>query len=186
MTDAAIPTLRTERLVLRPLVEADLAAYTEVMSRPEVRGALRLPDDFDEYQAWQQLVAFRGQWALRGTGQWAVEEAATGRLVGRAGTHHPHRDDWPGVEVGWSLHPDVWGRGYATEAGRASVDWAFRTLDIDVLHSMIHVENPRSAAVARRLGFTLVETRVFAWYPALAHGRWQLTRAEWEAGRPLS
>ena len=171
-----IPVVMTERLVLRAFTEADLPAYAAIMAAPEVRSSLRLPDTFDEYAAWEQLVAFTGQWVLRGTGQWAVEERATGRLVGRAGTHHPHRRDWPGVEVGWTFDPSVWGRGYATEAGRAAVDWAWANLDVDVLHSMIHVENERSMAVARRLGFVLAETRVFAWYPALAHGRWELRR----------
>ncbi|MCC6437403.1 MAG: GNAT family N-acetyltransferase [Acidimicrobiales bacterium] len=171
-----IPVVETERLLMRGFTEADLPAYSDMMRAPEVRDSLRLPDTFDEYAAWEQLVAFTGQWVLRGTGQWAVVERESGRLVGRAGTHHPHRRDWPGVEVGWTFHPSVWGRGYATEAGGAAVDWAFSNLDVDVLHAMIHVENPRSMVVARRLGFTLVETRTFAWYPELAHGRWELRR----------
>ncbi len=182
VSGVAIPMIETDRLTLRAFTEADLSDYTTMMRRPEVRFLLRLPDSFDEYAAWEQLAAFTGQWALRGTGQWAVVERSSGRLVGRAGLHHPHRRDWPGVEVGWALHPDAWGRGYATEAGRAAIDWAFANLDVDVLHSMIHVENPKSMAVARRLGFVLAETRVFAWYPALAHGRWELRRP----GRPPS
>jgi len=177
------PTLHTDRLVLRPFVEADLVEYTAVMTAPEVRKALWSPDDLNEYGCWEQLAAFSGQWELRGTGQWAVEERSSGRLVGRAGTHRPHRYDWPGVEVGWTFHPSVWGRGYATEAGRAAVDWAFSTLPIDELNSMIHVENPPSMAVAERLGFQLVETRTYAWFAPLPHGRWLLTRAQWEAGR---
>lgn len=48
---------------------------------------------------------------------------------------------------------------------------------------MIHVENPASMAVARRLGFELVETRTYAWFPPLPHGRWLLTRQRWQAGR---
>ena len=114
----ACPTIETERLILRPFAEADLAAYTRVLRHPAVRESLRLPNTIDEFQAWEQMAAFAGQWVLRGTGQWALEEKSTGAFVGRAGTHAPHREDWPGVEVGWTLHPDHWGKGYATEAGR--------------------------------------------------------------------
>ena len=178
------PEIETRRLRLRPFADSDLAAYTAIMTSPPVRRSLFSPDDLDEYRCWEQMVAFAGQWELRGTGCWAVEELATGRLVGRAGTHFPHRFDWPGVEVGWTLDPAVWGRGYATEAGRAAVDWAFTALPVTELHSMIHVENPASEAVARRLGFQLLETRVFAWFPAIAHGRWMLTREQWADGRP--
>lgn len=177
------PTIDTDRLRLRPFVESDLDAYTAVMTTPEVQHALFSPDDLDEFACWGQMASFAGQWALRGTGQWAVEERATGRLVGRAGTYHPHRFDWPGVEVGWALHPDVWGRGYATEAGRAAVNWAYATLPINELHSMIHIQNPSSAAVAERLGFALMETRVFAWFTTLPHQRWTLTRDQWSAAR---
>ena len=173
------PTIETERFLLRPLAESDLAAYAQIMMSSPVRASLRMADDFSEYDAWQQLASFRGQWELRGTGQWALEERATGRFVGRVGTHWPHRFDWPGVEVGWALDPAVWGRGYATEAGRASVDWAFTTLDVDALCSMIHIENPRSAAVAVRLGFEAVETRIFAWHTGIEHTHWRLTRAVW-------
>lgn len=173
------PTLHTPRLTLRPFTEADLPAYTAIMTSAPVRKALYSPDTLDHYGCWEQLAAFRGQWELRGTGQWAVEERASGRLVGRAGTHWPHRHDWPGMEVGWAFDPDVWGRGYATEAGAAAVDWAFSTHDITELNSMIHTENPSSMAVAQRLGFHLGETRVFAWFTALPHGRWVLTRDRW-------
>ena len=96
-----------------------------------------------------------GQWELRGTGQWALEEKASGAFVGRAGTHWPERDDWPGIEIGWALHPDHWGKGYATEAGAAAVEYAFAHHDVDALYSVILPENTASQAVARRLGFTL-------------------------------
>lgn len=174
------PTILTDRLTMRPFVEADLDSYARIMMSEPVRTSLRMPDDFDEYGAWQQMASFAGQWELRGTGQWALEERSSGRLVGRAGTHWPHRFDWPGVEVGWALDPAVWGRGFATEAGRATVGWAFDTLDVEELCSMIHVENPRSSSVARRLGFEAVETRVFAWFAGMEHTRWVLPRAVWQ------
>ena len=139
---------------------------------------MHLADDVGRYDAWLGMAQQLGQWELRGTGQWALEEKASGVFVGRAGTHRPERADWPGIEVGWCLPPDHWGKGYATEAGAAAVEWAFAQHDVDALYSVILPENTASQAVARRLGFTLYETRALAHFPSLPHGIWRLRRAE--------
>ena len=90
--------------------------------------------------------------------------------------HRPERHDWPGVEVGWALHPDYWGRGYATEAGAAAVRYGFDQFEVDKLFSCILPENHRSQAVAKRLGFKFLEERVLAFFPKLPHGIWVLKR----------
>jgi len=181
----ACPTLLTERLVLRPFEESDLDAYAELLAFPEVRRSLRLPDGLGRREAWLGMAQWRGQWELRGTGQFALEERATGRFVGRAGLHHPEQEDWPGVEVGWTLHPGVWGRGYATEAGTASLAYAFDVLGRAEVWSVILPDNHRSQAVATRLGLTLVEERVLSTFPSEPHGLWRIRREAWEAS-PLS
>jgi [ribosomal protein S5]-alanine N-acetyltransferase len=124
------------------------------------------------------MAHWLGQWELRGTGQWALEEKATGAFAGRAGLHRPERPDWPGIELGWALHPDHWGKGYATEAGAAARDYAFGHHDVDAIYSLILHENTRSQAVARRLGFTPWEERVLAFFPSLPHVIWRLQRDE--------
>jgi ribosomal-protein-alanine N-acetyltransferase len=175
---SACPILETERLILRPFREIDLEAYTEILQTAEVRGALHLSEDVGRAQAWSQMAGWLGQWELRRTGQWAVEERASGTFVGRAGTHRPELADWPGIEVGWVLHPRWWGAGYATEAGAAAVTYAFATHDVDALYSVILPENHRSQAVARRLGFSLVETRVVSHFPGAPHDIWRLARSQ--------
>ena len=166
---------------MRPFAEGDLDGYTAILQSEPVRAALHLPDTIGPFDAWSQMAAWLGQWELRGTGQWALEEKATGSLVGRAGLHHPARDDWPGVEVGWALHPGCWGRGYATEAGRRAIDFAFGDLHLDRVCSVILPENARSIAVARRLGFRLGEERVLSHAPSMPHGIWWLPREDWPA-----
>lgn len=173
------PTIETERLVMRPFRDSDLDAYVGVLSDEKVRASLHLPAEISREFAWQQLASLLGQWELRNHGQWALEEKATGALAGRAGAHRPERDDWPGIEIGWMLHPDYWGRGYATEAGRAAIDWVFANHGVDAVFSVILPENAASQAVARRLGFTLVEERVLAFFPAAPHGIWRLERADY-------
>jgi RimJ/RimL family protein N-acetyltransferase len=170
------PTVETDRLTLRPLTENDLDRYLAIHSTPEVRASLHLPETLDREAAWAQMASQRGQWALRGSGQWGVELRATGELIGRAGTHRPERADWPGLECGWTFDPAHWGHGYATEAGRATVDWAFANHDDDRLFSVILPENTASQAVARRLGFTLLEERTLAFFPSSPHGIWTIAR----------
>ena len=171
---SACPTLETENLILRPFKDDDVDDYFGVLDSPEVRRWLHIPESLDRSDAWQQMAWFVGQWELRGTGHWALEEKKSGQFVGRAGLHRPERHDWPGVEVGWLLHPDYWGRGYATEAGAAAVRYGFEDLQVDKLFSCILLENHRSQAVAKRLGFEFLEERVLAFFPKLPHGIWVL------------
>jgi RimJ/RimL family protein N-acetyltransferase len=165
--------------------ESDLDAYTELVGAPEVRQALHLTGPPSRREAWLEMVRWRGQWELRGSGHFAVEERTTGRFVGRAGLHRPEQDDWPGLEVGWALHPAWWGSGYATEAGAASLSYAFDVMGVAEVYSTILPENQRSQAVARRLGLSLVEERVLSSYPASPHGIWRIDTRTW-ADSPLS
>jgi RimJ/RimL family protein N-acetyltransferase len=176
------PTLATERLVLRPFREDDIDAYTAMLQSPGVRASLHLAAGIGREQAWVQMAQWLGQWELRGTGQWAVEEESSGAFVGRAGLHRPERPDWPGIEVGWALHPGHWGKGYATEAGAAVVEYAFAHHDVDAIYSVILHENAASQAVARRLGFMPWEERVLSHFPEMPHVIWRLTRDELEHG----
>ena len=173
---SACPTLETENLILRPFKDEDTNDFFLMTDSREVREALHVPDDEGLPEAFHAMAAWLGQWELRGTGHWALEEKKSGQFVGRAGLHRPERHDWPGVEVGWALHPDYWGFGYATEAGAAAVRYGFDQLEVDKLFSCILPENYRSQAVAKRLGFKFLEERVLAFFPKLPHGIWELNR----------
>jgi RimJ/RimL family protein N-acetyltransferase len=168
-------------LILRPFREDDIDAYTAMLQTPQVRASLHLPDDIGPEQAFAQMCGWLGQWELRGTGQWALQERETGTFVGRAGSHRPERVDWPGIEIGWTLHPDHWGKGYATEAGAAAVEYVFSHHDVDEIYSVILPENSASQGVAKRLGFTQWELRRFVHFPELEHMIWRLKRTDHEA-----
>ena len=137
---------------MRPFRESDLDAYTAVLQTAQVRAALHLPDDVGRERAWAGMAAWLGQWQLRGTGQWALDERATGAFVGRAGSHWPEQADWPGIEIGWTLHPDHWGNGYATEAARAAVAFGFEQAGLKEILSFTSVGNLRSQRVMQRIG----------------------------------
>jgi RimJ/RimL family protein N-acetyltransferase len=96
------------------------------------------------------MAMLAGHWQLRGFGMWVVEERATGAFVGRVGLHYP--EGWPDREVGWALARPFWGRGYATEAGRAAIEVAFGRLGWQRIISLIDPANVRSVRLAERLG----------------------------------
>ena len=98
-----------------------------------------------------------GHWQMRGYGHWAVEEKASGRMIGRIGFLNP--EGWPGFEIGWTLASHAWGKGYATEGGKRALAYAFKELDQRHVISLIHPDNKPSMRVAERLGEKLEGTR---------------------------
>jgi RimJ/RimL family protein N-acetyltransferase len=173
--EISIPTLETERLLLRPLSEADIEPLHELMQDPDVMsyiGDRRIPT---LQETWRGVAGWIGHWALRGYGLWAVEERAGGALVGRIGLINPV--DWPGPEVGYMIGKPWWGRGYATEAARAAMDWGFETIGFDRLISLIDPANAASIAVAIHLGET-PRGEVDLWGNRVLV--YAIDRAEWE------
>ncbi|MBF4571684.1 GNAT family N-acetyltransferase [Herbiconiux sp. VKM Ac-1786] len=112
-----------------------------------------------------------------GYGLWALELPESGEFLGFTGLT-PMPDAFGGVEVGWRLARAFWGAGYATEAARASIRFAFDTLGLDEVSSVTSVLNERSQAVMRRLGMEPVEhfdnPRVPAGSPLVPHVRYAL------------
>ena len=141
--------LETERLVLRMWRESDAGPYAEMCADPSVMRYVG-GNPLTGPEAWRNLAMVIGHWHLRGYGFWAVEEKAGGEMVGRVGCWNP--EGWPGLEVGWTLRRRFWGRGYATEAARASMNYAFDTLGQTRVISLIAPENVNSIRVAERLG----------------------------------
>jgi len=148
-----ISELRTERLRLRQWRDADVPAWAAMNADPAVREFF--PQVMTYEQSAGSVAAFREELAERGWGWWAVEEAATGAFVGFAGLD-PVEEELPfgGVEVGWRLARAAWGHGYATEAGRACLDYGFGSLALTEILAITAVGNDRSRAVMQRLGMT--------------------------------
>ncbi len=148
---AATPPLRTERLELRRLAAADLEPLLEVFGDPEVMrfvGAERAPLDAAQLAA-SQATAER-HWALHGYGPLAVAERDSGRLVGEAGLQI--LEAGPDVELTYTFARAAWGRGYATEAARAVLRWAFAGLLLPRVEAVADPANDASLRVLEKLG----------------------------------
>ncbi|MEA2379736.1 MAG: hypothetical protein QOK00_1693 [Thermoleophilaceae bacterium] len=149
----SVPELRTERLLMRGFREADLDAWATICADPEVTRWVGDPEGLSREDAWRQMAYLIGHWELRGYGNWALVEESTGELVGRAGLYRP--EAWPGLEVGWLVGREHWGRGFAPEAARAAIEWGRTALGADHVISLIETDNVRSARVADKLGMTV-------------------------------
>lgn len=144
---ATDPGLETARLILRlPRLE-DFERYAEMLadsSSHHIGGPML------RHEAWRRFLQMPGAWSVQGFAMFAVVEKASGRWMGQAGPWLP--DGWPGTEVGYAFHPDARGKGYATEACTAAMDWAFDVLGWSAVIHCIAPANTASQAVAMRLG----------------------------------
>lgn len=143
-----IPTLETERLILRPWRESDLDGYAEF--RVDETTARFVGGVCDRDEAWRRMAMLVGHWTLRGYGPWALEDRATARFAGYCGAYFP--EGWPEPEITWGLHSAFQHRGYATEAARRARAYAYCELGLATIVSLIVPENLPSARVATRLG----------------------------------
>ncbi|MGD9918861.1 MAG: GNAT family N-acetyltransferase [Paenirhodobacter sp.] len=142
-----IPTVETERLILRAPHERDFPTFAEFYAsdRASFVGGPISPE-----LSWRMLAMETGHWALRGYGRWIAEEKATGATVGMIGLFNP--EGWPEIEIGWDLFNGFEGRGFATEAGRAARRYAYEVVGLKTVMSLVKPPNLASARVAERLG----------------------------------
>jgi RimJ/RimL family protein N-acetyltransferase len=178
-------TLRidTPRLFLRPVGLEDFDAYAAFMADAET--AMFIGGLQPRSLAWRSFMTLAGAWCLDRCSMFSVLERSTGRWVGRVGPWKP--DGWPGTEVGWGISREFRGRGYATEAATAAIDWAFTNLGWDDVIHVIDPANVASQAVARRLGArNRGPGRMPPPYDTAGVDIWGQTRDEWRArqGRP--
>ncbi len=148
------PTLQTPRLLLRPWRDEDLAPFAAMNADPRVMEFFPKPLDRAESDA--AVARIREHFARHGFGLWAVEVPGVAGFIGFVGLVMQRFEAHftPCVEIGWRLAVEHWGRGYATEAARAALDFGFANLDFDEIVSFTTPANVRSRAVMERIGMT--------------------------------
>jgi len=147
-----LPDLRTPRLILRRLTLDDIEPMFDYARLPRTSAFC----SWEYHRSIADTRAFLEFW-VSGYGtdsvrDWAVVEMDSGRMVGTGG--FAQFDPATGAaEIGYVLHPDVWGRGYATELVAAVVDWGFASPDLDKVFARCLVANRASALVLEKNRF---------------------------------
>jgi RimJ/RimL family protein N-acetyltransferase len=156
MTPLSIPTIETERLILRGWQESDVAMVAELYA--DETNARYIGGTKTHDQCWRAVATFIGHWQLRGYGLWCVTRKDSGTAIGWAGLWFP--DGWPEPELGYALHGDHHGQGFASEATRAALTSAYRDFGWATAISLIDPGNTASQNVTRKLGGTLEAANV--------------------------
>lgn len=142
--------LETPRLILRTIdPERDFEPWARAMANEATVRYLGTPP-MSRAVAWRNMALVIGHWSIRGYGFFSIEDKSTGAWVGRVGPWNP--EGWPAPEVGWLIAPEFTRRGYASEAGRAAVDYAFRDLGWSQVVHVILEGNAGSVGVAETIG----------------------------------
>ncbi len=138
-----------ERVRLDELEPLDLDPFTQLHSAEEVTRFLSPPRPLTASESFRLFCQVLGHAQVKGFGYWAVRRLTDDVWLGLVGLWCP--EGWPGVELGWRLAPEFWGRGFAREAALLARDFAQRELGLGELLSIIHTDNVRSLRLARRL-----------------------------------
>ena len=169
-----VPVIETARLRLRPLSANDLDTWATVTSNPEVvryLGGTLLSRE----ETWRRILATAGSWTILGYGYWAVEAKDEPRMIGHVGFADFKRGLTPSIEglpeMGWVFALQAQGRGYASEAVAAALDWADATLKASDIVAIIDHANSGSIRVAEKAGFAKREEAQYRSAPILLFRR---------------
>ena len=176
--------LETERLILRVRTVADAEDIHAYASLPEVAYPAGFPPVKtleDEVYYLEHILPECNQKENLPAG-YGIVVKGTDKVIGSVDFNYRHADDV--LELGYTLHPDYWGRGYVPEAARALIDLAFKELNLHKIELTCFGYNVQSQRVAEKLGFTL-EARIRDRKDAQGNRcddlRYGLLRSEWEA-----
>ncbi|WP_020390076.1 GNAT family N-acetyltransferase [Kribbella catacumbae] len=183
------PELATDRLLLRQWKDSDYEPFAAMNADPAVMEhfpALTTRADSDAL-----IERSKARFAERGFGLWAVEVRETGQFIGFTGLSVPSFEAhfMPAVEIGWRLAKDAWGNGYASEAARASLAYAFGPAGLEELVSFTTTTNKPSQRVMERIGMTHDQAgdfdhpRLAAGHPLQRHVLYRIISAQWAASQ---
>lgn len=145
-----IPTLVTDRMLLRPMSFDDWVPYVALLGSERAR---YMGGPFSVKEVWGMFCADHAQWQLFGAGALMLEDRTTGACLGQVGINSGPL--FPEQELGWLVFPEAEGGGYAFEAASALREWARKVKRLKTLVSYVDPQNDRSCKLAKRLGAVL-------------------------------
>ena len=147
-----IPALETERLILREIRLEDAASLFSVFSHAAVTQYYGM-STFDKLvQAEQLIEAFSKNFTEKRGVRWGIEIKGEKKLAGTIGFNHwspAHKR----AEIGYELHPDVWGHGYASEALEQVLEYGFQDMKLNRIGAVVFLKNEASSQLLRKQGF---------------------------------
>ena len=168
------PQVETERLLLRAWRKEDFRPYHALLQHPDVHRHFG-PEPMGQEECWRRLTAGVGGWVFNGFGTWGVERKSDGKLVGNVGLFTAWRGLDPEFgeepEMGWIMAAETHGQGMASEACRATLDWAESNLAPTAMWAIIAPENEPSIRLAERLGFERLHETPYHGAPTLVMRR---------------
>ncbi|MEQ8707406.1 MAG: GNAT family N-acetyltransferase [Rhodospirillales bacterium] len=144
------PVLNTSRLRLEPLTEQHFPAFAAVLKDRETMSYY--PHPFDDIAVKGWISRNLDFWRQHSYGRFAVIRQSDNQLLGDAGLMRLTVNEQEVNDIGWVIHRDHWGSGYASEAAAAVRDDAFDRLSLDALHANMPVDHPASRKVAEHIG----------------------------------
>ena len=157
--------IETERLILRELRNSDLQGMFELDSNPEVHRYLGNKPVKTIEESQKIIDSVKKQYTERGIGRWAVVNKATNEFLGWSGIRLNTEYNMNGFttyyDVGYRLIERFWGNGYATESGKAAVDYAFNTLRLTELYATTEMNNQASHNALLKIGLSYIEDFYF-------------------------
>jgi [ribosomal protein S5]-alanine N-acetyltransferase len=145
------PMLHTERLCLRPFTLADAPDVERYVSDRDIAAmTLTIPHPYPEGAAADWIGTHAAKYAEGRRASFAITERESGALAGAIGLHAEPAHGR--AELGYWIGKPFWGRGYATEAGRAMLRFGFEALGLNKIHAAVFIKNPASDRVIRKLG----------------------------------
>ena len=169
--------LLTPRLRLEPLQARHHEALYQINRDPAVMRYITGRTDTPE-DTQRRIDRVQARWAELGYSWWGFVRLADGELIGAGCIQHLNRDPQGPLETGWRLRQDAWGQGYASEAARHMVGWAFDTLAPELICAVCHPDNRASSTVMERLG--MQDSGLGRWYDMDCR-RYDLSAAQWAA-----
>jgi RimJ/RimL family protein N-acetyltransferase len=154
-----IPTLMTSRIILRAYEEGEVTQLYEILQIPDVLRYFPTSDPLSLAKVHRLVARQQKHWEEHGFGWWALAWRDTNRLFGWCGLNFlPETDE---VELKYLLAKDFWGKGLATEASRASMEYALTNTALDSVIGLVHPENIASQRVLEKVGMSFLDRKEY-------------------------
>lgn len=148
--------IQTSRLVLRPLQTSDAIVLHRIYQSEGVLQYFPNPIPPPLVKVERFIAGQQAHWEQHGYGNWGILLDGEGEIIGWAGLQYlPERNE---TEVGFLLDRPFWGKGYATEAALASLEFGFSQFNLDHIIALVHPDNLASRRVIEKCGMTYAET----------------------------